>query len=347
MELTRRSFVAASSLAALCAAAGMSVSFAHAADASASNDKDSAKAKDTKSSAATDELAEFPITIDHAYGSTTIESAPERVVCLAWNNMEPPLALGIAPVGYSKPNYGYVDPDTQTWPWVADAYKELGAEDPVLFDDSDGFDFEAINDCKPDIILAAYSGVTEDDYEALTKIAPTVVFPEVAWQTFWREQTLTEGTALGMAAQAQELIDKTDELIAKKVKEYGTAGHKGAIIMTGGDDLSIFYIYLPIDPRGAYLIDLGIELPESVTTLAESDVEKDFALTLSSEQADQFNDIEIAVIYGDDALLKQLQEDPLLGAMPCIAKGAVAMLPADSPPCRCLQPLGFGYPCHH
>ena len=57
---------------------------------------------------------------------------------------------------------------------VSEAYEELGAEQPVLFDDTDGFDLEAINDCKPDIILCAYSGITQEDYDALTAIAPVV-----------------------------------------------------------------------------------------------------------------------------------------------------------------------------
>ena len=134
---------------------------------------------------------------------------------------------------------------------------------------------------------------------------------------------MVEGTALGMAVEAQQLVDETDRLIADKIEEYGTSGHKGAVIMTGADDPSTFYIYLPTDPRGAYLIDLGIELPDSVKALAESEPADSIALTLSSEQADQFADLEIAVMYGDEALLEQLQADPLLSAIPAIAKGSL------------------------
>ena len=162
------------------------------------------------------------------------------MVCLQWNNMEPPLALGVAPVGYSQPNYGALD-ENGTWTWVSEAYEELGAEQPVLFDDTDGFDLEAINDCKPDIILCAYSGITQEDYDALTAIAPVVPHLGIAWQTFWREQTMVEGTALGMAVEAQQLVDETDRLIADKIEEYGMFGYKGAVIMTGADDPSTFY----------------------------------------------------------------------------------------------------------
>jgi len=66
-----------------------------------------------------------------------------------------------------------------------------------------------------------------------------------------------------------------------------------------------------------------------VTALAGS--EDSFAATLSAEQADRLNDVDIAVTYGDEAFLAQLQADPLLGRLPCIQHGAVALLKGDEP----------------
>ena len=331
LTLTRRSFAAG--IAVLACAAGLSVVAAPAARA----DQQAEPASDAKdaSSAPTDDKAvdapAFPITIEHAFGEIVVEQEPERVVCLAWSNMEAPLALGIAPVGYSAPNYGLVD-ENGTWPWVTEAYEALGAEAPVLFDDTDGFDLEAINDCEPDIILAAYSGMTQEDYEVLSKIAPTIPFPKVPWQTFWREQTVTEGTALGKAAEAEQLVRDTDALIAQKRKEYGIGDDvKGAMVMVGSGDLGTFYIYLPEDPRAAYLIDLGIQLPQSVTELAQEADPSAIALTLSAEEADRFDDLDIIVMYGDEVLLEEVQADPLLGSIPAIQKGAVALLGYDTP----------------
>lgn len=329
LRLTRRSFAAG--MAALACAAGLSFAGAPAARADQQTEPASdAKDADPKASGTADAPA-FPITIEHAFGKTVIEQEPERVVCLAWSNMEAPLALGIAPVGYSAPNYGLVD-ENGTWPWVTEAYEALGAEAPVLFDDTDGFDLEAINDCEPGIILAAYSGMTQEDCEALSKIAPTIPFPKVPWQTFWREQTVTEGTALGKAAEAEQLVKDTDALIAQKRKEYGIGDDvRGAMVMVGSGDLGTFYIYLPEDPRAAYLIDLGIELPASVTELAQEADPSAIALTLSAEEADRFDDLDIIVMYGDEALLEEVQADPLLGSIPAIQKGAVALLGYDTP----------------
>lgn len=248
LTLTRRSFAAG--IAVLACAAGLSVVGTSAARA---DQQIASDAKDAPSDAPA-----FPITIEHAFGETVVEQEPERVVCLAWSNMEAPLALGIAPVGYSAPNYGLVD-ENGTWPWVTEAYEALGAEAPVLFDD-------------------------------------------------------------------------TDALIAQKRKEYGIGDDvKGAMVMVGSGDLGTFYIYLPEDPRAAYLIDLGIQLPQSVTELAQEADPSAIALTLSAEEADRFDDLDIIVMYGDEALLEEVQADPLLGSIPAIQKGAVALLGYDTP----------------
>ena len=65
----------------------------------------------------TSEDVSFPVTIEHAYGSTTITERPERVATVAWANHEVPLALGVVPVGMSKATWGDDDGDG-VLPWV-------------------------------------------------------------------------------------------------------------------------------------------------------------------------------------------------------------------------------------
>ena len=43
----------------------------------------------------------FPVTIEHAYGETTVEQEPERVVALGWSDPDVVLSLGVVPVGAS------------------------------------------------------------------------------------------------------------------------------------------------------------------------------------------------------------------------------------------------------
>ncbi|MBR7200502.1 hypothetical protein PS14A_26535, partial [Pseudomonas sp. 14A] len=64
----------------------------------------------------------------------------------------------------SKATWGD-DDDNGVLPWVEEKLDELGAETPVLFDETDGIDYEAVADTEPDVILAAYSGLTQEEYD--------------------------------------------------------------------------------------------------------------------------------------------------------------------------------------
>src|SRR5690606_4655870 len=109
------------------------------------------------------------ITVEHALGTTTIPASAERVASVGWGKQDVALALGIAPVGADDQTWSMTGDDgLGLYDWTLDAYDELGAEKPVIFDTTDGVDFEAIADTAPDVILAAYSGLTEDDYATLS-----------------------------------------------------------------------------------------------------------------------------------------------------------------------------------
>lgn len=68
----------------------------------------SEEATEAESEEETSEEVTYPIVIEHAFGETVIESRPERIVTVGWENQDTPLALGIAPVGVSAANYGLV-----------------------------------------------------------------------------------------------------------------------------------------------------------------------------------------------------------------------------------------------
>src|SRR5690606_25919555 len=84
-----------------------------------------------------------PVTVEHAFGETTIDTEPERVATVNWANHEVPLALGIVPVGMAAADFGDDDGDG-VLPWVEEKLQELDAETPVLFEETDGIDFEAV-----------------------------------------------------------------------------------------------------------------------------------------------------------------------------------------------------------
>lgn len=272
--------------------------------------------------------SQYPLVISHAFGETTIESKPERIAAIGWENQDTPLSLGIVPVGVSAANYGEVT-EHQLHPWTDSAFRALGEENPVVFDDIDGLDYEAISDSQPDVILAAYSGITEEEYQLLSEIAPVVAYPEVPWQTYWRDQTILNAAGMGMKAEGEAKVAETDALIADKLNAYPElAGTKTAFFWISPDDFGTFYVYLPADPRAAYLTDLGLAFPDSVLALAENT--EDFSVTLSRENADQLSDVDMMVVYGDQALLDALQADELMSRIPAIQNGAVVLVDSTS-----------------
>ena len=266
--------------------------------------------------------AAYPIKIQHAYGETVIESEPKNVATIAWGNHDVPLALGTVPVGVSKANYGKSD-ENGLLPWTAAKYKELGVEKPVVYDDIDGLDYEAISDSNPDVILAAYSGITQEEYDLLSQIAPVVAYPKNAWQTLWREQITMDATAMGKQAEGEALVKELDELIKEKTaNDTNLKGKTAVFCYFNPADLGKFYIYLPTDPRAAYLTDLGLSFPESISKLGADS----FSIEVSAENIDVLKDADILVAYGNDDLLKALQSDALLGTVPAVKNGAVALI---------------------
>ncbi|KUP09441.1 iron ABC transporter permease [Bacillus coahuilensis p1.1.43] len=277
----------------------------------------------------------YPIVIEHAFGETTIEEKPERIATIAWANHDVVLALDVVPVGFSAANYG-VEEGSSIHPWTQEKLTELGEENPNIYQDTDGLDFEAIADSNPDVILAAYSGITQEEYDTLSEIAPVVAYQETPWVTSWREQITFNSMGMGMAEEGEQLIADTEKLIADKVSEYPEiAGKKAAFVSMDAVDLSKFYIYSAEDPRGEFLTELGMLYPESISSQMSED---SFYIEVSAENADMLNDADIFVSYGDENTLAALQADPILGKIPAVERGSVVIIGNGTPLAAALNP---------
>ena len=271
----------------------------------------------------------FPVTIEHAFGTTTIDAKPERVATVAWANHEVPLALGVVPVGMAAATFGD-DNGNGMLPWVEEKLDDLGAKPPVLFDETDGIDFEAVSDTNPDVILAAYSGLTQEDYDTLSEIAPVVAYPEGPWATSWRDVIKFNSMGLGMESEGQELISTIEKEIADEVASHPQLTGKATMFLTHVDtaDLSQVSFYTANDTRAAFFEDLGLSTPKSV---ADASTGGEFSKKVSAERVDVFDDVELIATYGDQALVDALKADPLLSQMPAVANNAIVFLNGTGP----------------
>ncbi|TNL98466.1 iron-siderophore ABC transporter substrate-binding protein [Corynebacterium tapiri] len=294
------------------------------------------------------EQGALPTTIHHAFGETTIETAPERVAAVGWGNNEVPLALGITPVGMTKASFGDDDGDG-ILPWAEDKIAELGGETPVLFDETDGLPFEAIAGTKPDVILASYSGITEDDYKTLSKIAPVIAYPEKPWSTPLNTSIEMNSAALGKAEEGKKLTEDIHTDVDNALAKHPELKDANVLFTSFGATAnnSTLGFYVTEDPRAGFLKDAGIGVPKVVEE-ASKDADT-FWVERSTERPEDFADVDLIVSYGSNdpaenqKTLEGMQADPLLSKIPAIRDGHVAFL-GEGPVAASASPSTLGTP---
>src|SRR5918994_2634408 len=259
----------------------------------------------------------FPVTIEHALGETTIESEPTRVATLGWTDHDHALALGVVPVGATKITWG--GNEAGSTEWFDAAIEEAGAEAPVRYDDADGAPIDEIAELAPDLILATNSGVTEEEYAKLSKIAPVVAYPEAPWTTPWQTSLEMVGEALGRTALAEDVAADTQATIDEAAEANPEL--PGAELIYGylaATDLSTVGMYAPEDPRVSLLRDFGmVDAP----AVADAIKPGEFYGTVSAEQsADSDSDVFLTWVDAPDSV-ETIENDKLLGQIPAIAEG--------------------------
>ncbi|WP_179390397.1 iron-siderophore ABC transporter substrate-binding protein [Psychromicrobium silvestre] len=280
----------------------------------------------TSASAASDQ---FPVTLKSVFGETTIKTQPQRVATVSWVNDDVALALGVVPVGMPKVEWG--GDDKGLTPWKSDALSKLGAslgtaKAPALYSEADGINFTEVAKTTPDVILAAYSGLSKEDYDKLSKIAPVVAYQGEPYGTSWQDSTTLIGQALGKSSQAKELIASTDQSIKDEAAKYPQLAGKtfisGNLEPGKADGVNI---YTPLDNRPKFLSSLGMKLAPVVETASKGSTA--FYLPWSLEKANELSS-DIFVSWVPDAGSKDaIIKDPLLGQVPAIKKGALVADP--------------------
>jgi iron complex transport system substrate-binding protein len=252
-------------------------------------------------SAARAESSAFPVTIEHKYGSTTIESKPERVVVAGLREQDALLAMGVVPVATTE---WYGEHPGAIFPWARD---ELGdAEPPVVLNDEDGLEIEKIAAQRPDLIIAIYSGMKKKEYETLSKFAPVVAQPKgkVDFGSSWQQETLMTGKAIGQPERARELVQETEKLIADAAAKHPEFRGQTAAIIT---DYQGIFVYGPQDVRTTLLEQLGFTYPDGLRAAFPDE----YGGQLSDEKVDLL-DVDALLWFADgDRSVKELKQDPV------------------------------------
>ncbi|OLT10733.1 hypothetical protein BJF78_05425 [Pseudonocardia sp. CNS-139] len=215
----------------------------------------------------------FPATVEHKYGTTTIPAPPQRVVTIGYQEHDFVYALGVQPVGV---RWWYGPQDDVIHPWAEDA--AAGSDPEILVMDT--VDLERVAALDPDLILGVYSGITEGEYQQLSRIAPTVTQSgdHVDYGSPWQETTRLIGQALGRGAEAERLVtDLEARFAAIRSANPQLAGRSVVVAAFGPENIGVF---ASEDPRSRFFTELGLTVPAEIDALAG----EQFYATLSFEQ---------------------------------------------------------------
>lgn len=265
----------------------------------------------------------FPITIEHALGETEIAEEPVRVATWGWGSTEAAVSVGVYPVAIAE--QPWTVGEGNYLPWVEDAYESAGVELPALLTDAENgstVPYEEFVDADVDLILAPYSGLTEEQYELLSEIAPTVAYPDAPWTTTWQDTITFTAQALGRTAAGDEVLAGIEDQIAADAEAHPEFAGKTFASVWDGD--GFVYVYTEADARVSVLTGLGLEVAPAVAELDSSD--GGFFYELSYEELDKLDTDFIISFHNDAAEAEAFLQKPELQAIPAVAAGKVAQV---------------------
>lgn len=265
----------------------------------------------------TEEESPFPVTIEHKFGSTTITEAPERVVAIGYTEQDLLLAVGVTPVAV---RYWYGDENDAIFPWADDLVAE-GEEPIVLNMPFGGLNYEAILALDPDLISGVTSGITQEEYDLLSQIAPTIAQTDeyIDFGMPWQEATQMVGDAVGKSYEAAEAIAEVEALFEDVRESYPQFEGKTVAVSYFYD--GTYGFYTSQDTRGRFFTDLGFVVPEELVEIAG----ESFYANISAERMDLLDQELIAVVNlqfiegGQEAL----EAEPLFGQLTAVQEGHV------------------------
>ncbi|WP_216827065.1 iron-siderophore ABC transporter substrate-binding protein [Streptomyces globosus] len=208
--------------------------------------------------------AAFPVTVEHKYGSTTIDKEPKRVVTLGLSDQDAVLALGIKPVGavdwFKEQPYG-------KWPWTKDKW---GSAKPEIVGERDEYNIEKIAALKPDLVIAQYSGMKKEQYDTLSKFTKVVAQPKDLpdYGASWQVMTRQIGTSLGKAAETDKLIADVDARF-KAVRDRHPEFAQKTLVVADSFEAGKYSAFTRTDPKSIFFQELGFTLKPEIDTLAK------------------------------------------------------------------------------
>lgn len=274
---------------------------------------DTGSSEDAAASSSPSGSGASPVTVQTAFGPVEVPEEPERVVALGWSDAETALALGVQPVGASDwLGFG----GEGVGPWAEGLYDEA----PEIIETLEP-SLEAIAALDPDLILDTRSPATQDRYDALSAIAPTIGQPEGVgpYQTTWQQQLDLVGQALGREEEAAGLQAEVEQQFTEAAE--ANPQFEGTEVAVGAYTSEGFGAYVRGDTRVDFMEALGFTNEAAVQDLAG----ESFSVSLSEEQVPLL-DAPLTVVFPIFVDAAQITSNPLWQSLPSVQQGNALVL---------------------
>jgi len=272
---------------------------------------------------AAEEGSAFPVSIEHKYGTTEITEEPKKVVTLGLSDQDAVLALGVKPVGaidwFKERPYGL-------WPWTKDLW---GTDTPEIVGERDDFNNEKILNLKPDLILALYSGMSKEQYDELSKIAPVVGQPKdfPDYGAPWQDMTRMAGQALGKADEVDQLIAGLDDKFAAVREEHPDWEGKTVAVVDPFQP-GQYAVFQKTDPKAVFMTEMGFVVPDAINEAAGDNN----AAEVSTERGDLIDTDLLLFLTADPSAEARIKADPVYQGLKVAKENRAMFVPYAEPP---------------
>lgn len=252
-----------------------------------------------------------PVTVEHRYGTTTVEAPPRRIVSLDNQWTDVLVALDAPLVGAA------LDPSAPDgrWPWQ----DRIPADVEGIAVTDSTIPFEAVAALDPDLIVITWFAQGEQDYERLSQIAPTIPLLGDEQVDRWQDIASVAGQVLRDEAGARRLVDEADRRVEALRRELpGLEGRTYALANYVPGD-AIYVVADPDDGASELFAALGMEIDPELLALAGGASGR---VELSLERIGELDsDLLVLLTNGADP-----DTIPGFADLPAVRSGAVALL---------------------
>jgi iron complex transport system substrate-binding protein len=260
------------------------------------------------------------VSVEHVFGTTTIEGTPERIVATSSQWVDALLELGVQPVGYISA--GSTGDERGLYPWQSDVSTD--AVDLTAGNDTtmEGpLPVEPIAALEPDLILGNWQITSADSYGTLTEVAPTVAPLGETGVDNWDDQLRALGTLLDRTGDAERIISERNA----EIDEYALPGLEGKTAVLSQfmfADQQFVVVADPTDGASALFEQLGMTLPQSLVEEAGVAFGR---VMLSPERVDALV-ADLLVILPNGGTEQDLMALPGFDRLPSVANGGLAVV---------------------